>query len=242
MAITAKSFSKKEAISFGWEATKKNFWFLLGMLLVTCLIQFIPNILSGYLKDQFMISILVNVVVYIVSLGLYLGAIKIYLSFVDGKKSQFSDLYSLFKVKLITRYFLASLMYSIVLIVAFVPVTLLLLNYEQMSKMSLFPVYTIITLLIAVISGFVSIYLITRLSFYPYFIVDKKSGIVESLINSWRVTKGHVGNIIFLELLFGLLIIAGALALIVGLLVAMPVVSLAGAFVYRKLSPPSKAD
>ncbi len=61
-------------------------------------------------------------------------------------------------------------------------------------------------------------------------------GVFESFSKSGQITKGHIWNLFLFGLLIGLISIAGAAALLIGLLVAMPVVSLAGTYVYRKLS------
>ena len=210
MAANTKSFSKKEAIRFGWEITKKNFWFLLGIILVSCGIQFIPNLLTSYLKDQDLLLGITNIVVYVVSLGVSLGALKIYLSFVDGKKPQFSDLFSLFDPKLIFRYFLTSLLFGLLAVVG---------------------------LILLIIPG---IYFMYKYLFITYSLVDKNTGVFESFTKSSEITKGVIWDLFVFGLIIGLIVIAGFLALGVGLLVAMPVASLAMAHVYRKLSPKVK--
>lgn len=75
-----------------------------------------------------------------------------------------------------------------------------------------------------------------KLQFYSYFIVDKNSGPIEALKKSWAVTRGANWNLYLFALLQSGVTLLGLLALLVGLLVAVPVTSLANAYVYRKLS------
>lgn len=74
-----------------------------------------------------------------------------------------------------------------------------------------------------------------RFGFFGYFIVDKNSGIVESLKRSWQITRGNTFNLFLLYLLLSLINFLGALAFLIGLFWTYPTVMLAEAFVYRKL-------
>lgn len=99
--------------------------------------------------------------------------------------------------------------------------------------------------LLAVLAGLIllivpGIILIIRMGLYGYLIVDKKMGIIDSLKESMRLTKGNAFNLfLFWFVLVGILIL-GFLAIIVGLLVAIPVTLLAYVFVYRYLEGKNK--
>ncbi len=205
MAST-KSFSKKEAIRFGWETTKKNFWFLLGITLVSWGISLVPNILTLYLKDQDLFLGITRFIVYIIGLGISLGILKIYLSFVDGNKPKFSDLFSLFDPKLMFRYFIASTLFFLVVALGYI---------------------------LLIIPG---VYFSIKYSYYSYLIVDKNAGVLESISKSGEITKGVIWQLILFGLVGVLILIVGFLALGIGLFVAIPTVGLASAYVYRILS------
>lgn len=74
-----------------------------------------------------------------------------------------------------------------------------------------------------------------KLQFYSYFIVDKNAGPIEALKKSWAITRGVKWDLFLFGLLLGLITLAGLLALVVGLFVAIPVGLLANTYVYRKL-------
>ncbi|NMC36555.1 DUF975 family protein [Candidatus Beckwithbacteria bacterium] len=75
-----------------------------------------------------------------------------------------------------------------------------------------------------------------KYAYMPFVIIDKNLGPIEALKESAKITKGSRWQI----LLFGLTMIGveilGLLALVVGLLVAVPVVMVASAYVYRQLA------
>jgi uncharacterized membrane protein len=69
------------------------------------------------------------------------------------------------------------------------------------------------------------------------FIIDKGLGPIDALKASWRVTTGQKGGIFLYLLLSGAVGLLGVLALCVGaILVAWPVLAIANAFVYLKLT------
>jgi uncharacterized membrane protein len=80
-----------------------------------------------------------------------------------------------------------------------------------------------------------------RLYYTYYLIIDKNLGFVEAIKKSWAITRGNTWNLFFFGVLIGLINILGALCLIVGLFVTVPLSLLALTFVYRKLLLQSEA-
>lgn len=74
-----------------------------------------------------------------------------------------------------------------------------------------------------------------RFQFFGYLIVDKNLSATEALKKSWAMTRSSVWDLFLLGVILTLLNLAGAMALMVGLFVSVPVTILAVAFVYRKL-------
>ncbi len=200
-------FSKSEAIKFGWEKMKANFWFFVITLIIVTIIQFIPNIFGGF-KGQngsrigfsvVVISILAIFIKMVVDMGL----LKIALEVNDNKKPEYSELYK--NYPLFIKYFIANLLYGIIVAIGFV----------------LFIVPGIIFAL--------------KFQYFGFLIVDKGLGPIEALKKSWEMTKGVKWNLFLLGLLLGLINIAGMLALLIGLFATIPTTLVANAYVYRKL-------
>ena len=70
--------------------------------------------------------------------------------------------------------------------------------------------------------------------FALYFVVDKDQSPIDAITSSLKLVWSNLGNAVLLILLSILVLIAGAIALCVGLLVALPVVILASAYAYKK--------
>ena len=78
--------------------------------------------------------------------------------------------------------------------------------------------------------------------FFPYALVERNTSIGESFRFSRSITRGHrLQLLLFLLTLIGVNVL-GALALVVGLLVTIPLSTLATTVVYRKLSLLSKEN
>lgn len=93
----------------------------------------------------------------------------------------------------------------------------------------------------AVVLGFICLVVpgvILALGFFyaPYLCVDQKLDPTDALRESWRITKGHKGNLFGLLIVSGFVVLAGLLALIVGVFVAAAVVSAGVAVTYLRLT------
>ncbi len=73
-------------------------------------------------------------------------------------------------------------------------------------------------------------------AFTPFLVIDRGLGAMEAMKESARITKGHKWTLLGLALLSLLVVLLGVLAFGVGVLVAVPVVSLAFTQVYRLLA------
>ncbi len=94
---------------------------------------------------------------------------------------------------------------------------------------------------LAVVGGFIcliipGLILAVKMQFFGYLIVDKDTKAIDSLKQSYAMTKGLWGELIIFGFLLGLINIAGALCLLIGLFATIPTTALAMAYVYRKLS------
>lgn len=112
--------------------------------------------------------------------------------------------------------------------------------FEPLDKFMNWFIATILMML-AVVAGFVlliipGIIVALKLQFYTYYIVDKNMSAMDALKASWNDTRGQLGQLFVWMLISIALVILGALALLVGLLVTMPIVGLGTAWIYRQVS------
>lgn len=102
--------------------------------------------------------------------------------------------------------------------------------------------YLLTTIVIVIITAIGTILLIVpgiiwaiKYQFAPYIVIDKKAGVFEALAESGKITKGQIWKLFVFALASAGIYILGFLALGIGILIAAPVVSLALAYIYRKL-------
>ena len=108
----------------------------------------------------------------------------------------------------------------------------LLLNYFLGSLL-----YGIITLLGFILLVIPGIIWGIKYQYTTYLIVDKGMSPLDAFKKSGNITQGHRVQLLLLGLSFMGITILGLIFLGFGLIVAWPIISLSGAFVYRKLSP-----
>lgn len=95
---------------------------------------------------------------------------------------------------------------------------------------------------IAIIAGLIvfiipGIYIALRLSQAAFLIADWKLSGIAALKKSWEITRGHTLQLFFLVVVVCVLNIIGAMLLLIGLLVTIPVTVVAMAYVYRRIAP-----
>lgn len=111
--MTTTGFSKKEAIRFGWQTMKSNFWFFLGLLILAGVIQFAPGVIYDLLiKESPILAFTVYLIGWILSIIVGLGLIKISLNFCDNLKSKIGDLFS--QYQLFFRVLFAGILYGLI--------------------------------------------------------------------------------------------------------------------------------
>ncbi len=100
-----------------------------------------------------------------------------------------------------------------------------------------------ITMVVVVLSYAAFFAVTVRLGQFPYLIIDRGAGVLESLRMSMRLTAGRASTVFLVYLAQLTINLAGLLAFNVGLLLTLPMTSLLSAVTYRALcGPPDPAD
>jgi len=114
-----KKFVISEAVQFGWDTTKSNIGFFIGIVIVAGLIQYVPDIIAAIIEaDAPVLSIIVRIASFVLSLIIGMGLIKIFLRFCDGEKGEFSDLFSCYP--LFFKYLIGSILYGLIVTVGLI--------------------------------------------------------------------------------------------------------------------------
>ncbi len=238
--MSEKRFSKKEAISFAWKTVNDNlgFFIVLGLILLALNI---PGFFAEAIKKIMpLVSGLITIASAVISLLIAPGIIKIFLDFCDGKQGRLQDIFAY--PHLFFRYWGASILCVLavmgVVLATVVPITLVGVFGAKIfqsvpDEMKMVAVLvSVIVILLALIPALI---LSVKLQFFGYFLVDKNTGVIESLKKSYAMTKGVWGELFVFGLLLVLVNVAGFLCLLIGLLATIPTTYLAMAYVYRKL-------
>jgi uncharacterized membrane protein len=202
-----KKFSNKEALKFGWETLKENLGFFLIVVSILLIVSIIPSIAKEIYKktDSASIKIITNII------NLFFQIIAILLE------------------------------------LGLIKITLKLINQQKASLVDLFSQYHLffkyllglIIYSIIIIAGLI-LFIVPgiiwgiKFRFFPYFIVEG-SGIIESFEKSAAITQGYKSDLFIFNLVLFLISIAGIIAFFIGVLITIPIVSMATVFVYQKL-------
>ncbi len=206
--MTARKFSKGEAIRFGWNIAKSHLGFFLVVLIVYFAVALIPAWITARIepKSAFEWVLYLGIAVARVILGLVvgLGLVRVGLRFTDNEPAAVGDLFSPSWSQVVAN-FIASILATVIVGVG---------------------------LLLLIVPG---IFVATRLSMAPYLILDRRVGALDALRGSWALTQRSAWNLFLFALLALLINCLGALALGIGLLWTIPTTLVASAFIYRKL-------
>lgn len=244
-----KKLDVGKLIATGWALATKNFLYFLGIFAIMIGYNIVFSIIRDVLnraEAPMLLIFIFNLVIWVFGVIIGLGITKISIDLVGGKKDPITTLFTTYKPTF--KYIVSSFIYSFLTILPlfmviglFALVNVVFAQYVKSNLGGLAMINVILaslgvaTLVYAIIVGI-------RLSFFSYFMIDKDTGIIESLKASFDATKGNVMSLFVLQLALTGINILGVLALFVGLLITAPLAMTATAAAYRELNSTSKKD
>ena len=234
-------FSKREIITSSWNIMKPH----LSLLILVILFIFGLNLLLSALQEELLgdikaQSILFTIAAYLFQMGLNLGMLRISLNIINNKEVNFSQLFGSFDV--LIPYILATIVLITILFIAASPGIILLLvsvsaDWDSMSNLEAPVDWSVIIPIILIIIP--AVYISVRLQFYNYFLLDEETGIIESIKRSAEISKGYVGELFLLGAVLSIIILVSIIPLGLGLLISIPLSTMATSYVYLKLKTTS---
>lgn len=226
-----KPFAVGEAIRFGWETFKKRPWFFIWTM-------FVFNLLSNFnfntqSEDAAFPDLSPWMIVLMVIAGIVLTVVAVLANMARNRfllkaqrEPEAVGFQESWKLEKFWRFLFAGLLKGGVIgIPALVLFAIAYFTYPNM-----------LLLVPCVALGFAWIVFTSiRLMFVELIVMDTDMTAVQSLRESERITRGEFWHLVVFGLALGGVMILGLLALVVGLLVAVPVTSLAFVHVYRAL-------
>jgi uncharacterized membrane protein len=211
--MTHNDINYRELLAFGWEKTKEHYWFLLSL--------FIINLILGAATSHF------AALNAIVSVLMTIAVVSVLLEIASGHTPVYKDLLKPFRsYKITLHYFLGLLLIGLTIGVG----ALLLLIPLLLGSLAA-------TIIAGVLLALAAIYALIRLQFFRYIVIEHEHvGPIQAFRTSYTMTHGKFWQL--LGFLFAIIVlnILGALLVLVGLLVTVPVTLLAYTHLYKKLS------
>lgn len=231
------TFSVPEAISTGWQLTKKYFIISLGLILAFGVVSWLLSFLGERGDAIGWIAQLVNLVI---SIAFSMGMIRITVDALGGEEPRFGAFKDVFSRFL--PYFGVSILVSIFALVPFIiifgiGVVIIGGSFIMGDFDAIFDLWWL--LLLAILPA---VYVSIRMFFAPYLVVDGNKGVMESIKMSWNASAPMQGKIFLfyvVSLLIGLL---GLICFFVGIFVSILVIMYAQAYVYRMAFPPATPE
>lgn len=225
-----KDFDFFEPIKYGFKVVLENFGKVLFLWLILATLSF----LSGFIGGLLPVPVLMQIVEYLVGSLITVGLLKITLDVYDGKELLLESIFK--EYKYLKNFILASLIVTVMgalFMVALVLITMVIHTVIQLFvDIDYKVVFSFITLF-AIVP--LAIFFI-RAQFVGFFVVDKNESPVQAFNATLDITKGRVLKLFLFNLLIGALQIMGALCILLGLLITIPVGMVAMTYVYRKIS------
>jgi uncharacterized membrane protein len=210
--------SIEQAFQFSWKTFKESWTTLIPVTVGLTLVGFIINefitrarpevpVWSELTPSILLSSLAGSLLTTIVSVIFVALVTKVVLKYVDGNNPKdFASMFAGVTPEMLVKVAIASILVNLVVAIG---------------------------LIALIIPG---IYLALRYSQVMYVIVDRNAGVMEAFAESAKLTGGVKWTILVLYILCGLAALAGVLALFVGLLIAVPVISVVTAHAYRQLT------
>lgn len=209
-----QTISISECITFGWETFKKRPWILIGAFLLTVVISAIPGILGPQPEigpDGAVIPPPPTTWGLITTLASIVISFFVGLGLTNFALRAHDDIASvqisdLWNPQPFWRFVGAEILATLVIAAGFI---------------------------LLIVPGVIAA---MGLGFVPFLVIDRGTWPIDSLKESWRITKGHKWQLFLLVLVLVALNFVGVLLLVVGVFVTVPITLLAFAHAYRTLA------
>ncbi|WDF57096.1 hypothetical protein [Mucilaginibacter sp. KACC 22063] len=227
-------FSVPETIKTSWDIFRKN---VVTIMVYSTIAVFIIFLVGSFYQfadpqDDFTLAFVTAVIIMLIQGYTTLGLYKLIFTLIDSEFYEFEFTQIIPKIRMVLSYLSISIMFAIIVT-----------TFKMFVLDGLLAKYPLATNIVETIELFVILYFALRCMFCICFIVDDDSGPIESLQQSFFVTKNNILKILLL-LAITLLLIALPIIIAnffklsifgVGLILTYPFVNIILIVAYRKL-------
>ncbi|MEB0260407.1 MULTISPECIES: hypothetical protein [unclassified Mucilaginibacter] len=223
-------FSVADTVKAAWDIFRKNFVTIIVYSVISFFLLGVLGLIIGFIysPNDFWGSMIVTFVLIWLQAYTTLGLYKLIFTVIDSEYYDFEFIQVIPKAKMVWSYL------AVVFIFAFVITNMgILIDYLDESPSIQFAVELIASVL--------GLYLALRIMFFNTFVVDDASGPIESLKQSFELTRGYILKVV---LILGIIILLIALpaklaqyypVISIAILFTYPFVNIILAVTYRKL-------
>lgn len=236
-------FSIKEVFKAGWHTLRAHSGLVFAVVLTMFAIEVALQIVEKTLQNS-ATGAMASIVLSIASAALGIGATIIALRLAEGKHATYQNIipsWTIFWRTLVAGLLVALVIVGPLLVGIAIGAGVFIgsvggnFDFEGAVSAGEWPWNAMVAPgIVVLLAAFVAIYFALRFSMGQYAIIEG-ARVIESLRKSWRMTRGAMGKLVLFLLTFGLLNILGVIPLGLGLLITIPLTSLAMAHVYLKL-------
>ena len=203
-----KKIEMSKALKKGWEVVKANWKEIVLFTLVAMIVRSVPGAVANWVDRIGILAFLLRAIGWVVGLWVEMRLIQAALSWHKGSMVKVSFLWD--DMEKDKQQFIQFMIASVV-----------------------FGILVMIGMVLLVVPGVI---LALMMGMYAFLVVEKNMKGIDALKASKELTKGARWQLLGFGLLLLLLNMLGAVALLVGLLVTMPMSMVAGVEVYKQLS------
>jgi len=218
-------FKISEKIKEAWVIYKDN----LGLFFLMLAFIFFLNSLGN--KH----GIILNTISIILSLFLSYMVILFLLKIIEKKEFNPFSKKSIPSFKNLLNFISTYILLIVIIFSSFIllitPFAVISLIKIAISGLILIPIF-----LCAFLCIFVTVYFSVRLMFSCFISIDKNKGAKQSIKESWKMTKGNFGFILWKTFLITLFAISGLFVFVVGVVVTYPISMILSVMLYKSFS------
>jgi len=233
--MESKGFSVGTLLKRGWSLTKRHLgMFILYIILGSIFVGF-AALVSVVFKDLVTVwQVIIAIASVILAIVVHIGIFKISLKAVDGSPLGFQDLVSGFKV--VVQWIITGIFYAVIVAFPLVISGLILAGLSYTGS----AVAIGIGMALVYLSQIVAWILAVAFWVWPFVVIDKTSNPFKALKNSFSLTMGAKWDVYLMTVASGIVLCLGVLVIGVGVFVALPIVMMAQAGMYRALESQTK--
>lgn len=224
----SRDFTISDVLERSWQILRSQMGLVISAFFALFFISFSFQFIAGLMADKDGMFVLVHFAGGIVSLYITCGYFTFLLNLASGRKASLNDLFK--GGPILIKAFLGGILLSIafgVTIGIFIALGLILFNNTAGAA----EIFVLI-----ILGVFAFTFVATRYSQYLYLLVDREVGVMESFNLSSKLMKGRFWQYNIMLMVFGLINLSGLIPFGLGLIVTIPLTSIATAVYYLAIT------